>query len=126
MYPSYIRKKPYNESRTVLIEDCFAEKAKNWLWILGIIIVLVVVFSAVKFSGQVNSYSEDSRAGRNINSVKSVAFTSCPYCGGALDPRGKCNIPECPFYNPDWGIDGNQEQPSGGQRLPNRPWCLNR
>ncbi len=51
MYPYYFRKKSSREPRTVLIEDCFAEKAKNWLLILGIIVVLVIVFSIVKFSG---------------------------------------------------------------------------
>ena len=126
MYPYYFRKKSSRKPRTVLIEDCFAEKAKNWLWILGIIIVLVIVFSIVKFSGQINSYSGDSQAGRNISPIKNVAFPLCPYCRGMLDPQGKCNIPECPLYNPGWGMGSGQEQPSGGQRLPNRPWCLNR
>jgi len=51
MYPYYFRKKSSREPRTVLTEDCFAEKAKNWLLILGIIVVLVIVFSIVKFSG---------------------------------------------------------------------------
>ncbi len=67
MYPYYFRKKSSRKPRTVLIEDCFAEKAKSWLWILGIIIVLVIVFSIVKFSGQINSYSGDSQAGKNIS-----------------------------------------------------------
>lgn len=126
MYPYYFRKKSSRKPRTVLIEDCFAEKAKSWLWILGIIIVLVIVFSIVKFSGQINSYSGDSQTGKNISPVKNVAFASCPYCQGMLDHQGKCNIPERPLYSPDWRIDSNQEQPSGGGRLPNRPWCLNR
>jgi len=126
MYPYYFRKKSSRESRTVLIEDCFAEKAKNWLWILGIIVVLVIVFSIVRFSGQHNSYFGDSQAGKNISPVEDVAFSPCPYCGGMLDAQGRCNIPECPFYSPDWGIDSSQEQPSRGGKLPNRPWCLNR
>jgi len=126
MYPYCFRKKSFGESGTVLIEDCFAEKAKNLLWILGIIVVLVIVFSIVKFSGQLNPSSGDTQAGKNISPVKNIVFTPCPYCRGMLDLQGRCNIPECLLYDPGWGMGSGQWQPSEGRRLSARPWCLNR
>lgn len=86
-------------------EDCYAKRAKIWLWLLGILVSGVSVYALVVFSGQdhtVVPVSGPSPAGGGIH-VQPVALAQCPYCPGYLDAQGRCNVRGCPVYSPDWG-----------------------
>lgn len=81
-------------------EDCYAAKARNFYWVLGVLFLGVIAFLVMK-------YSESGTAGAMNTSVKqyatAVAYSPCPYCDGMLDSQGRCNVRDCPIYSPEWG-----------------------
>jgi len=38
-------------------QDCIAERAKYWLWVLGVLVVGMVVYAIIASCGQVTDYS---------------------------------------------------------------------
>lgn len=88
-------------AQTVLPNNCYAEKARNWLWLLGIIVVGATVYAMVTFSGQNRADPSAKLSSAPQVQVQNVASIRCPYCPGFLDVRGRCNVPECPAYSPN-------------------------
>ena len=95
--------------QTIFPKDCFVEKAENWLWILGIIVVGSIVCAIVTFSGHEPVYSSTGRSFPQGGQFQNAALIRCPYCPGFLDAQGRCNVPECPIYGPNWGDSSNSE-----------------
>lgn len=108
------KKAEVRAGETILLKDCFANKVKDWLWIVGIIIVGATVYAIVTFSGQEPVYSSTGRSFTQGGQFQNVALIRCPYCPAFLDAQGRCNVPECPIYNPNWS------KPSNWQNIPVR------
>lgn len=102
MYPIY-KKIRLNAEKTIEPDDCFVEKARNWFWVLGIIVVGTVVFLIIKFTERNNTNLPEVKSTRQYVQAQKVVFNSCPYCPGILDSQGRCNIPRCPIYSQNWG-----------------------
>ena len=83
-------------------EDCFAEKARNFYWILGILLIGVLSFLIVKYLDGNKTASVSSVVEQYAN-ANTVAYSPCPHCSGSLDSRGRCNVSGCPLYSPNWG-----------------------
>ena len=83
-------------------EDCFAEKARNFYWILGILLIGVLLFLIIKYLDSSNKVTVNT-AVRQYANANTVAYSPCPYCPGSLDSQGRCNSPACPLYSPNWG-----------------------
>ena len=113
MHPMH-KKAEARAGETILLKDCFANKVKDWPWIIGIITVVAIVYAIVTFSGQDPVYSSGGRSSPQHIQVQNVAFIRCPYCPGFLDAQGRCNVPECPIYSPNWA------KPSNWQNIPVR------
>lgn len=94
---------------TVLPKDCFIEKTKNWLWVIVIIVVGAIVCAIVASSGQEPVYSSTGRSLPQGGQFQNVTLKRCPYCPGLLDPQGRCNVPECLIYSPNWGKLSNRQ-----------------
>jgi membrane-associated protease RseP (regulator of RpoE activity) len=101
MYPFYNEKNIDSED-FVMPEDCFAEKARNFYWILGILLVGVLSFLIIKYLDNSNTVTVDTVVKQYTN-ARTVAYSPCPYCPGSLDTLGRCNSSGCPLYSPDWG-----------------------
>lgn len=111
MYPIH-KKTRVSVRKTMPSDDCFAQKAKNWLWILGIIVAGVIVFSIMKLPGQVGQNIIDSSPIKSVTPLDSThltGFNPCPYCPGFLDNQGRCNVPRCPLYSPSWDKTSKQK-----------------
>ncbi|MHC4172423.1 MAG: PDZ domain-containing protein [Planctomycetota bacterium] len=93
-------------------KDCFVEKAKNWLWITGIITVGAVVCVIVTSSAQEPVYPSTGPSFPQGGQFRNAALTRCPYCPAFLDVQGRCNVRECPIYSP------NREKSSSWQGIP--------
>ena len=83
--------------------DCFVERTKNWLWTIIIFVFGAIVYAIVTSSGQEPVYSAAGRPFPQGGQFQNTALTRCPYCPGFLDSQGRCNVRECPIYNPNWG-----------------------
>ncbi len=80
-------------------EDCFAEKAGRWIYLLIAVAAVVLIVSA-----RTTMQHAAQRRKKAASLVASpVAFDPCPYCRGLLDFLGRCNLPECPIFSPNWG-----------------------
>jgi hypothetical protein len=87
--------------------DCFVERTKNWLWTIIIFVFGTIVYAIVTSSGQEPAYSAAGRSFQQGGQFQNTALTRCPYCPGFLDAKGRCNVPECPIYSPNWGDPSN-------------------
>ncbi len=83
--------------------DCFVEKTRNCFWIIIIFVFGAIVYEIVTSSGQGAAYSTAGRSFSQAGQFQNTALTVCPYCPGFLDSQGRCNVSECPIYNPNWG-----------------------
>lgn len=88
-------------------KDCFANKVKNWLWIIGIIAVGAIVCTIITFSGEKATYSSTGQAFSQGGQFENVVLTRCPYCPGLLDAQGRCYVRGCPIYSPNWAKSSN-------------------
>lgn len=82
-------------------DECFSKKVKGWLVILSVVVFAVIVMSIKEFT-QNHPSSKPAESDTEISAQK-VAYSPCPYCRGMLDSQGRCNIRECPLYDPNWG-----------------------
>ncbi|MBI4834660.1 MAG: PDZ domain-containing protein [Planctomycetes bacterium] len=84
-------------------EDCFAEKSKGWIYVLAFVIIGVLLF------GIINLFNNPTCPIAQLNTMaQPVALNPCPYCtGGLLDSQGRCNIPDCKIFSPNWGQASN-------------------
>lgn len=105
MYPIYDKETALNEV-TPMPEDCYAAKARNFYWVLGVLFLGVIAFLVTKYSGGEAAPTLDSAVQQY---AKVVAYSPCPYCPGALDSQGRCNVRDCPVYSPDWGKKAAQD-----------------
>ena len=92
--------------------DCFVERTKNWLWTIIILVFGTIVYAIVTSAGQEPAYSAAGRSFPQGGQFQNTALTCCPYCPGFLDAKGRCNVPECPIYSPNW------EKPSNRHGIP--------
>jgi len=92
---------------TVSEKDCFADKVKNWLWIMGIIAVGAIVCTIITFPGENAAYSSTGQSFSQGGQFENVALTRCPYCPGLLDAQARCDVRGCPIYSPNWGKSSN-------------------
>lgn len=97
------KKTQTSASKTVIPKNCFAENTKSWLWVIMIIVVAAVICAIVTSSGQQPAYSAARQSLPQVGQFRNVALKLCPYCPGFLDAQGRCNVPECPVYSPNWG-----------------------
>lgn len=111
MYPMH-KKAGARAEETVSEKDCFANKVKNWLWIMGIIAVGAIVCTIITFSGEKAAYSSTGQSFSQGGQFENVALTRCPYCPGLLDAQRRCDVRGCPIYSPNWG------KPSNLQNIP--------
>jgi len=95
-------KKSVND-KTSRQQDCIAERAKYWLWVLGVLVVGMVVYAIIASCGQVTDYSSVAQSVRQGGSLQTIAARPCPYCNGVLDVPGRCNMRGCVIYSPNWG-----------------------
>ncbi|MCB4757017.1 MAG: PDZ domain-containing protein [Elusimicrobia bacterium] len=83
-------------------EECFAETAKPWIWLLAFLVALVLVVGLGQIYGQVSKNRVQRYRWAN-SSPWTVTFRPCPYCPGMVDAMGRCNIPTCRIYSSDFG-----------------------
>ena len=100
----YRHKKSEARGGTIPPSDCFAEKIRSWLWILGIIVIGAIIATIVASSSQGPGGPSTSQAPSPHVGAQNVAFRQCPYCPGYHDTQGRCNVPGCPVYSPNWGM----------------------
>lgn len=81
-------------------EDCFAEKAGHWIYLLIFVAIVVLIVSARTTLQHATLRRKKNHPALVANPV---AFDPCPYCRGLLDFLGRCNLPKCPIYSPNWG-----------------------
>jgi len=106
MYHAH-KKSGTNIGEKITPMDCFVERTKNWLWTIIIFVFGTIVYAIVTSSGQGSAYSATGRSFPQGGQFQNTALTRCPYCPGFLDDKGRCNIPECPIYSPNWGKPSN-------------------
>ena len=92
-----------NYGETISQASCFVERTKNWFWIIVILVFGSVVYAIVTASAPELTYSGASGPYQKVGQFQNVALARCPYCSGLLDSNGKCNIPGCSIYSPNWG-----------------------
>ena len=97
-----IRKESPSPGETISPKDCFVEKAKNWLWIIAIIIVAATVYAIVTSSAQEPVYSSTGGSLPQGGQFQNATLKRCLYCPGFLNAQGRCNVRECPVYSPNW------------------------
>ncbi|MHC4114843.1 MAG: PDZ domain-containing protein [Planctomycetota bacterium] len=104
MYHSH-RKSNTGNKQTIEPANCFVEKIGGWLWIIIIAMFSSILCAVLISSGQKEaySYSAAEQSFPQGGTFQTIALTQCPYCPGFLDSEGKCHVPECPIYSPDWG-----------------------
>ncbi|MHC4103431.1 MAG: PDZ domain-containing protein [Planctomycetota bacterium] len=83
--------------------DCFVERTRNWFWTIIIFVFGSIVYAIVTSSGQGPAYPVVEQSIPQGGQFQNTALTNCPYCPGFLDSQGRCNVRECPIYNPNWG-----------------------
>lgn len=87
-------------------EDCYARQAGVWIWLLGILIVVITLYVVFSYPGsgrRARKSGQGSGQPAVSSAVRPVAMPVCPYCPGYLDSQGRCNVPKCPIYSPRWG-----------------------
>ena len=107
MYRSH-KKTEHRPEQTISPEDCFAENAKNWLWLVVVIFIAAFVYAIVASSAKQPDYSSAPQNLPQSAQLQNVALMRCPYCPGLLDAQGRCSVAQCPLYSPGW------------QKMPNR------
>ncbi len=88
-----------------LTSECFTEKVGAQLVALGVLCAVLIVCALVSFSkpDSLVSVSRNLPQPAYRLQAQTVAMVRCPYCPGLVDPQGRCNIPECPIYDPNYG-----------------------
>jgi len=102
MYHTH-KKSAANVGEEITPMDCFVERTRNWFWTIIIFVFGAIVYAIVTSSGQGPVYSAVEQSIPQGGQFQNIALTICPYCPGFLDSQGRCNVRECPIYNPNWG-----------------------
>lgn len=104
MYHSH-RKSNTGSKQKIESADCFIEIIGKWLWIIIIAVFGSVLCAILISSGpkEAYSYSPPEQSFPQGGTFQTIALARCPYCPGFLDSGGRCNIPDCPIYSPNWG-----------------------
>ena len=84
------------------LNECFAETARPWIWVLAVSIAVVLAIGAVQIVQQMSSPKVE-RYRWATGAPYTVAFKPCPYCSGVMDSAGRCNKSGCPIYSPEFG-----------------------
>lgn len=75
----------------------------NWLWIIAVFVFGSIVYAIVTALAPEPVYPTAGGPYQQAGQFRNVALRRCPYCTGFLDSNGKCNVPQCPIYSPNWG-----------------------
>lgn len=97
--------------KTTVPEECYARRAKVWLWLLGVLVTGISIYVVVVFSEQNRkkfSAPNSSSHGSAVH-AQPVALAQCPYCPGHLDAQGQGDVKRCPIYSPDWGKNSKRQ-----------------
>jgi len=92
-----------NSGETISQAGCFVEKTMNWLWIIAIFVFGSIIYAIVTALAPEPAYPGTGGQYQQVGQFLNVALSRCPYCTGFLDSNGKCNVPKCPIYSPNWG-----------------------
>jgi hypothetical protein len=103
------KKSAANVGEKITPMDCFVEKTRNRLWTIIIFVFGAIVYAIVTSFGQGPAYPATGRSFPQGGQLQNTALTRCPYCPGFLDAKGRCNVPECPIYSPNWGVPSNSK-----------------
>lgn len=84
-------------------QDCIGVQTKYWFWILGVLVTVAVVAAIVSSYKEAPVYSSKVESSPQGGRLQTIASTQCPYCPGANDAQGRCNVRGCPLYSPNFG-----------------------
>jgi len=112
MYHMRTDKDPLIREETIP-SDCFAERVNNWLWVMGVFIFVIVIYSIVTLLGQADANPSGEPSPAQGIHAQSVALVRCPYGRGLLDGQNNCSNYTCPLYSPNWQGSIGYQGPSG-------------
>ncbi len=106
IYSKHFRKRtpppPGKTQPAAAKSDCFADRAKPVIWLLAFCIALVLAIGVGEIVSNLSRISIPRY--RWVNSLPwAVSYRPCPSCPGIIDSLGRCNVPNCPLYSPDFG-----------------------